>query len=589
MALKYELEQWNEAVISFDEQDYDKALALFETIADSAKIHFNIGMIYATLGEHQTACQSYTQAIQLDQYFSVSYFQKGVSNFLLGDYTEALANFNDALLYLRGNMLIDYEQLGLKFRLYSCEILFNRGLCYLYLGQQEQGMGDFVYAQKEKQTEEHNVIDEAIQDGGQGYTVFSIPVGVLYRPPESKLKNAKAKDYLGKATLIAAADPKDMFTGFAGAETLKVEQAKIDTPTMNSGSSGGEKSVTIAPSAGISGPVGSGRPQSFSSNPKSAPFPVRGKTPPAQLSPRERETVQPLNLNGIGKGASKSTRLARSPTVDSIRSRSPAPEGVQRSKSQGQRGGGSRSNTPPHSMQRANTQSRTQFLQKQLQGNGGKPIPRGYNEEYDDGYYEEGAYYDDAYDGYDDDYYEEQQYYQGGGGGRTRGANLRATPSRGRGPRTRGSMRRPPMRKNTMPRSDPAKLDPYNAEGQERNYASMLWDEEEEYYSGEEDVQFQMMSPPRGGGGRKSMPSKIKVKCHHKDTRVVMVPSSIIYDDLMQRIQEKFGETYRLNVKYKDEDGEEVMMTDQEDLEMAFSLVNIVGSIGRLELWCVGT
>jgi neutrophil cytosolic factor 2 len=64
-------------------------------------------------------------------------------------------------------MLIDYEQLGLKFRLYSCEILFNRGLCYLYLGKTEQGMGDFTSSQKEKQTEEHDVIDEAIMVQGQ--------------------------------------------------------------------------------------------------------------------------------------------------------------------------------------------------------------------------------------------------------------------------------------------------------------------------------------------------------------------------------------------------------------------------------------
>ena len=64
-------------------------------------------------------------------------------------------------------MLIDYEQLGLKFRLYSCEVLFNRGLCYLYLGQTEKGLDDFAYAAKEKQTEEHDVIDEAMNIQGQ--------------------------------------------------------------------------------------------------------------------------------------------------------------------------------------------------------------------------------------------------------------------------------------------------------------------------------------------------------------------------------------------------------------------------------------
>ena len=108
--------------------------------------------------------ESYQKAVKLDQYLAVAYFQQGVSNFLVGDFEEALANFNDTLLYLRGNTYIDYEQLGLKFKLYSCEVLFNRGLCYVYLKQKEVGMKDFQFAVKEKVVEDHNVIDEAIQE-----------------------------------------------------------------------------------------------------------------------------------------------------------------------------------------------------------------------------------------------------------------------------------------------------------------------------------------------------------------------------------------------------------------------------------------
>jgi neutrophil cytosolic factor 2 len=57
-------------------------------------------------------------------------------------------------------------------------------------------------ARREKATDEHAVIDDAIQDRGEGYTVFSIPVGVLYCPSESKLKNTKTKDYMGKAVSL---------------------------------------------------------------------------------------------------------------------------------------------------------------------------------------------------------------------------------------------------------------------------------------------------------------------------------------------------------------------------------------------------
>lgn len=108
--------------------------------------------------------ECYQRAIRLDQYLAVAYFQQGVSNFLLGDFEEALANFNDTLLYLRGNTMIDYAQLGLMFKLYSCEVLFNRGLCYIYLQQKEAGLQDLEYAVKEKVVEDHDVIDEAIRE-----------------------------------------------------------------------------------------------------------------------------------------------------------------------------------------------------------------------------------------------------------------------------------------------------------------------------------------------------------------------------------------------------------------------------------------
>ncbi|KAK0670650.1 PaNoxR NADPH oxidase activator encoded by the PaNoxR protein [Cercophora samala] len=218
MSLKQEIETWVEALKYYDNNEFDEALQAFERIADTSKILFNMGVINATLGQHEQAVECYQRAVKLDQYLAVAYFQQGVSNFLLGDFEEALANFNDTLLYLRGNTLIDYGQLGLIFKLYSCEVLFNRGLCYIYLEQMEAGMQDLQYAVKEKVVEDHNVINDAIRDEAKGYTVFSIPVGVVYRPNEAKVRNLQQKDYLGKARLVAASDRANAFTGFAGAE-----------------------------------------------------------------------------------------------------------------------------------------------------------------------------------------------------------------------------------------------------------------------------------------------------------------------------------------------------------------------------------
>ncbi|KAI1082327.1 tetratricopeptide [Whalleya microplaca] len=235
MSLKQEIESWVSALGRYDNNEFEEALKEFEGIADTSKILFNMGVIHATLGEHEKAVECYQRAIRLDMYLAVAYFQQGVSNFLLGDFEEALANFNDTLLYLRGNTMIDYAQLGLLFKLYSCEVLFNRGLCYIYLQQKEAGLQDLEYAVKEKVVEDHNVIDEAIREEAEGYTVFSIPVGVVYRPNEAKVRNLKTKDYLGKARLVAASDRANAFTGFAGSEIKNAgrDAAKDDRPTDN--------------------------------------------------------------------------------------------------------------------------------------------------------------------------------------------------------------------------------------------------------------------------------------------------------------------------------------------------------------------
>jgi hypothetical protein len=235
MSLKQEIETWVAALGRYDNNEFDEALEEFEKIADTSKILFNMGVIHATLGEHEKAVECYQRAIKLDQYLAVAYFQQGVSNFLLGDFEEALANFNDTLLYLRGNTMIDYAQLGLLFKLYSCEVLFNRGLCYIYLQQKDAGLQDLNYAVKEKVVEDHNVIDEAIREEAEGYTVFSIPVGVVYRPNEAKVRNLKTKDYLGKARLVAASDRANAFTGFAGSEIKNAGkgESKDDRPVDN--------------------------------------------------------------------------------------------------------------------------------------------------------------------------------------------------------------------------------------------------------------------------------------------------------------------------------------------------------------------
>jgi neutrophil cytosolic factor 2 len=91
MSLKAELETWASALKAYDEEDFDQSLELFsvrspfllasypvsfhltfQAIADSSKILTNIGLIYATLGEHEAAVEQFLAATRLDNYLAVA-------------------------------------------------------------------------------------------------------------------------------------------------------------------------------------------------------------------------------------------------------------------------------------------------------------------------------------------------------------------------------------------------------------------------------------------------------------------------------------------------------------------------------------
>ncbi|KAJ7725562.1 hypothetical protein B0H16DRAFT_1332633 [Mycena metata] len=236
LQIKAELEIWAAALKAYDEEDFEKALDLFSRIDDSSKILTNMGLIYAMLGEHEAAVEKFLEATSLDTYLAVAYFQCGVSNFLLERYELAYKDFEEALLYMRGQQVINYEQLGLKFTLFSAEVLFNLGLCLISLGRVEEGLAKMEEAKRVKATEEHNIIDDAIHYRGEGFTVWSIPKGVLYRPSEKTILSSKAKDYMGKINLIAASNSRDSPVRSEGNDRL---QQGI-TPTVTSG--GGKES-----------------------------------------------------------------------------------------------------------------------------------------------------------------------------------------------------------------------------------------------------------------------------------------------------------------------------------------------------------
>ncbi|XP_066115157.1 NADPH oxidase activator 1 [Saccopteryx bilineata] len=79
---------------------------------------------------------AFDQAVTKDTCLAVGFFQRGVANFQLERFQEALSDFQLAQAQLRGNATIDYTQLGLRFKLQAWETLLwpkcrNRFLCSL--------------------------------------------------------------------------------------------------------------------------------------------------------------------------------------------------------------------------------------------------------------------------------------------------------------------------------------------------------------------------------------------------------------------------------------------------------------------------
>ncbi|RXW15133.1 hypothetical protein EST38_g10721 [Candolleomyces aberdarensis] len=540
MSLKAELETWAAALKAYDAEDFTTALDLFTTIADSSKILTNMGLIYATLGEHEKAVQCFTDATALDQYLAVAYFQCGVSNFLLGRFDDALREFDESLLYLRGNQTIDYEQLGLKFRLYSAEIMFNRGLCFINMNQMDEGLAIMGDARREKATEEHNVIDEAIADMGQGYTVFSIPVGVLYRPSEKKLKNAVQKDYMGKARLIASSDPNDKITDFTGSARLKMGITPtgifIDRPDLDS------PTPTVVRSATVPGSMPQTKPLD---GPRSAGL-ERAKT-----------TINvPANARELTSGRMGSPINRMQPTS--------AGAAVARSNTQ---------ITPSRPSPNAMIGGPVRGLSVRRPGvglNGPSPPPKE-----SEGRLTE--FYDDYLNGYDDSNAPPVPEVQAapdrvaawarGNPGYPPSRNAsRSAPNSSYTPSSfgGGSVRRKPTRRPTVRTAS--------------RIQSTYEEEEEGYGSGEyDDGPFEM--------------NLIRVKLHYQDeTRGMTLAPETPFDEFMDKITAKFNKSLNgLGMKFKDEDGGKVTLRDESDFELAIETAreNAKGKPeGRLEIWC---
>ncbi|KAJ3345049.1 hypothetical protein HDU83_004469 [Entophlyctis luteolus] len=263
---KAELTQWNDGCEAFDAKDYKLALLNFEVpscpsstfmlntesfpppthqpISQSARIHFNMAIAFRNLQKEEKAIACLTRAIALDKYLAVAYFVRGALFFKREQYSEALADYSDALKCMRSTLVIDYSQLGLAHKLYAYQISFNRGLTYSALNKINASISDFDEADNTfcggndaDQTLLHDRIDQAVDLGKRACDyvgVYSVDYKTaIYKPAADKVENMKKVDYLGQSKVVAGADSRDAYAGFSGT-LVKSEQKLVNKGPLDS-------------------------------------------------------------------------------------------------------------------------------------------------------------------------------------------------------------------------------------------------------------------------------------------------------------------------------------------------------------------
>ncbi|XP_034067980.1 neutrophil cytosol factor 2 [Gymnodraco acuticeps] len=212
------LRQWDMAITCVDRQDLSEALKIFLSIQDpNSKISFDIGCLHFLNKDLDAAEKAFDCSIRKDEHLAVAFFQRGMTFYKKKRYEESLADFQQAFKALRGNQLIDYKALGLRYKLYACEVLINMALSEAQLGNWEEAHKNLVKALNYKTDAKLNIIDKAL-DSALKQKLFKpveFPSKVLFKPNKHYVAELEKKDYLGKAKVVASVVPQDAFSGFA--------------------------------------------------------------------------------------------------------------------------------------------------------------------------------------------------------------------------------------------------------------------------------------------------------------------------------------------------------------------------------------
>ncbi|XP_038191879.1 NADPH oxidase activator 1 isoform X3 [Arvicola amphibius] len=258
-----QVRDWHQGVLAVASEDWDRALCLFSDVQEPrAKMFFNVGCVRLMAGDPETALRAFDQAVTKDPGMAVGFFQRGVANFQLERFQEAVSDFQLALAQLRSNAVIDYTQLGLYFKLHAWEVLYNMASAQCQAGLWTKAADTLVEAISKWPEGAQDILDTALDQVRKQVPLQlrQVPKGEVFQPPRQYLQHLEPMDFLGKAKVVASVIPDNRTSDSWPQKRSQMEQVGHQSPA----SMGGHMSQALCHSFLASGGPDPGPPEDSS-------------------------------------------------------------------------------------------------------------------------------------------------------------------------------------------------------------------------------------------------------------------------------------------------------------------------------------
>uniref|UniRef100_A0A3B1JUK4 NADPH oxidase activator 1 n=1 Tax=Astyanax mexicanus TaxID=7994 RepID=A0A3B1JUK4_ASTMX len=186
---------WDEAVQAVDNRDWQNALAKLGQISDPTS-HPAV--------TYYLWFQDLDRVIAKDERLAVGFFQRAAVHMMANRLEEALGDCIWAQKHMRENAVIDYKQLGLRYKLYSWQVLYNAAAVHCRMDQWEKA-GEILMAASQEKGARGAPMDQAMESISRREVIapLFVPEGVVFRPRKQDVEALRPRDFLGKPEVIS--------------------------------------------------------------------------------------------------------------------------------------------------------------------------------------------------------------------------------------------------------------------------------------------------------------------------------------------------------------------------------------------------